>query len=197
MLIAIGLALTLVSFIPPARTRIERTNALYVEGKAFSFLSSTWVLTPQQVLKVGASADATVTIYLLDKNIGEIYKWISQKVQTSTMDYYEIDRSLAMNVSLFDDFLNEHPSSILMEKEVDTQHKSFEYSPTKVINVTLIVANRNLIPSYMNIHVEIATVIGPSRAILLAQIFTPIGALLVFQWVFYSLKQKNHAKRKE
>ena len=196
--IALGLALTLVSLIP-ARQDFEYDSVYFVNKETFA-MGYSLVLTPQHVLKLTASANRTVSLYLIGKSSTYLYEWMSNQylvLYGDNNDPYMINDAYAMNVSLLDSFIDAHPQSILIEESVDTESRSFEYSPTKVTNATLIFANRGDSITAVNSQTILSNVIGPKRVILPAQILVPLGAILVLPWLISLWKEKTRPRQQQ
>jgi hypothetical protein len=185
VLIAIGLALLLVSLIPSA-TIISFGRSGYVVGsKTFEPLSYyESIITPQQGLQVTFAANDTLTVYILEVRTQTLYDWINEHHPPEPYG-----RSL-FNVTNLEEFLEANPDLIGWQGEM--REGKIDYVPTKVTNATLILSN----PSSDDITVEyegsITTLIAPGTKVRnLAQWAIPIGFVLALPWLTQLLKEKT------
>ena len=117
ILIAISLALLLVSLIPSARTApiVDTTE---VAPDTFTPLRSLPIpfesfferrLTPQQELEMEFTTNGTVTAYVLEVTAQSILNWISLQQRILARDF---------NLTRLEEFLAAHPDSIGWESEI-------------------------------------------------------------------------------
>ncbi len=191
VLVAIGLALLLVSLIPPAQTT-PFVSSQEVASETFQPLSynpfgdslgntSFYVtvfsaLSPQQELKVTLSCNGTINVYLLKMSTQTLYTYLSTN-----------------SVVLLDDFLNANPDVIGWQGTV--RDGTVDYVPTEVINATLIFSN----PSSNSILVEydgsILSLLAPaSKAQTAALGAIPIGLVLTLPWLVELWKSRSASR---
>jgi len=182
VLIAIGLALLLVSLIPTYQTSTFMSSS-YVYPKRWEAWHYDYVLTPQQSLHISVTANDTLSVYLLQVNTQTIYTWIS--------DHYP-DKIDFWNISYFEEFLDKNSESIHWQDEIQNGKIEYEYIPTKVTNTTLVLSN----PSSNVVRIEyggslIASVAPIGKVRTLAQWAIPFGFLLSIPWLIDVLKSKK------
>ena len=194
-LIAISLALFLVSFIPapqldsgdgvtevPARTFSPLNRMPPFMASMFSHYDVT--LTPQQGIELELSANGTVTAYILKVESYTLVTWTSEQQQVSGLDF---------NVTRLDEFLDAHPGVIGWQHEIDEETVTHTYIPTKITNVTIVYSN----PSSENVTVHhvynLKSFLAPGEKVrTIAYCATPIGVILAIPWLLNSWKQRKH-----
>jgi hypothetical protein len=178
VLIAVGLALLLVSLIPPAKTSSSKSGGSYMASESFQplrpkitplapFANYTFLnrpffttLTPQQEWEIELTCNGTVNIYFIKTD------------QNSFLANFENGRG----VSSLEDYLQTHPEMVGLQNEIDSKGK-VSYIPTEVVNVTVILSN----PSQNTISIarqadSTYSRIGPSqKALTVASFLIPIG----------------------
>ena len=182
VLIAIGLALLLVSLIPSAQVGSFAVSGWVIFPKRFE-TSFEGVLTPQQGLQVTITANDTLTVYILEVRAYTLYEWINEH-------HPEPYVGSLFNVTNLEEFLEANPNSIGWQKEM--REGKIEYVPTKVTNATLIFSN----PSSDDITVEyvgsITSLVAPGTKVRnLAQWTIPIGFILTMPWLANLWKEKK------
>jgi len=181
VLIAAGLALLLVSLIPPARTTsfgsadqvppetfrpLGSTAGPFVNPNFTSYSRFFSVLTPQQELKLDFSCNGTVDVYLLKINL------------ESFMNTMRNERSVAS----LETFLQSNPDVIGWQGEI--LDGTLDYIPTQIINATVLFSN----PSQNTISVgydgSVFSLIAPAEKVQTLGIFAiPIGFVLTLPWL--------------
>lgn len=181
VMVAAGLALLLVSLIPPARTT-SFSSADQVPPETFRPLGSSVgpfadanitsysrffsTLTPQQELKVDLSCNGTVDVYLLKINL------------ESLMNTFGSESSVAS----LEEFLQANPDVIGWQGEI--LDGTLDYIPTQIINATILFSN----PSSNTISVaydgSVFSLIAPTGKAQTLGIFAiPIGFVLTLPWL--------------
>ena len=195
VLVAISLALFLVSFIPPQQMG-SGEGITEVPARTFSplncappfFASLTLyydtVLTPQQGVELELTANGTITAYILEVDTNTIFNWIREQQQLPARD---------LNVTRLEEFLEKNPNAIAWQHEINKETIEHTYIPTKVTNVTIVYAN----PSSENIEVNHSysekSFIAPSNKVLNIALWTaPIGIILAIPWLLNRWKQRKH-----
>ena len=193
-LIAISLALFLVSFIPPqpmgsgdgitevpARTFSPLNRVPHFFAPIISYYDT--VLTPQQGVELELTANGTITVYILEVNTQTIFNWISEQQQVPARD---------LNVTRLEEFLEANPNAIGWQHEINKETIEHTYIPTKVTNVTIVYSN----PSSENIGVNHSyrekSFIAPGNKVLNIALWTaPIGIILAIPWLLNRWKQRK------
>jgi len=195
VLIAISLALILVSFLPSQQmgsgdgitdVSAGTFSPLNRFPPFFAPLNSYYdtVLTPQQGVELELTANGTITAYILEVNTQTIFNWISEQQQVPARD---------LNVTRLEEFLEAHPNAIGWQHEINKETIKHTYIPTKVTNVTIVYSN----PSSENIGVNHSysekTFTAPSNKVRdIAFWTTPIGIILAIPWLLNNWKQRKH-----
>jgi hypothetical protein len=191
VLVTIGLALLLVSLIPPIQL-YSFGGSRPLNPETFEPLGSTpfgeslgnasisaqpfSTLSPQQELKVTLTCNDTITIYLL-------------KMSLETLSTHLTNSS----VTLLNDFLEANPDVIGWQGEI--REGTVDYVPTEIINATLVFSN----PSSTGIDVEydgsILSLLAPaSKVQTLALGAIPIGFLLALPWLWKLWKSRTASR---
>jgi len=194
-LIAISLALFLVSFIPapqlgssdgitevPARTFSPLNRMPPFMAPLTSYYDTT--LTPQHGVELELTANGTITVYILEVTTQTIFNWTSEQQQVPARD---------LNATVLEEFLEAHPNVIGWQHEINTETIEHTYIPTKVTNITIVYSN----PSSENIGVNHSlrekSFMAPSNKVRnIAYWAAPIGIILAIPWLLNSWKQRKH-----
>jgi len=176
VLLAIGLALLLVSLIPPMGGQTSSSMG------SFYFYPRLWqtlfeqLLTPQQNLHFSVTANGTLSVYLFEIGSVVILDWIREH-HSEALDYLS-------NVTYFEEFLQANPASSIWQREIHSEKIEQDYTPTKVTNVTLVLSNPN--PDFVSINysTEVETLIAPTGKVkTLAIWIIPLGFVLALPWL--------------
>jgi hypothetical protein len=191
-IIAIGLALLLVSLIPPTQINGLAYNWGYssIPQPNIGYPSNSWsavyegVLTEPQTLRVNIAANASFNVYMLEVSSSTIDKWINQTYSGS------VDFS---NVTYLDQFLNSHPGVIGWEGEIHNGTIAFEYTPRRIVDISLVVSNHS--PEAVGISAYellwFSSVAPVSKVQTLSEIAVPIGAVFTLLYLSSLLKTKK------
>ena len=175
VLLTIGLALLLVSFIPSAQLGSQGGTTAVPPNWVQDFIEQ--ILTPQQGLQITVTANGTLDVYILE---------VSSQVL-----YLGVDDNF-LNVAGLEKFLEANPSLIGWHNEVNNGTIMHEYVPTKVTNATLVLSNPSSEYVPVDFEVSIISRIAPgtdSRN--LAQWAIPIGFVLSLPWLTQMWKRKT------
>ncbi|RLI44751.1 hypothetical protein DRO69_06680 [Candidatus Bathyarchaeota archaeon] len=182
VLIAIGLALLLVSLIPSAQVGSFTVSGWIIFPKRFE-TSFEGVLTPQQGLQVTITANDTLTVYILEVRAYTLYEWINEH-------HPEKEMTFDFNVTNLEEFLETNPDKIGWQKEM--REGKIEYVPTKVTNATLVFSNPS--SNYIRVDYEgsMISLVAPGTKVRnLAQWTIPIGFVLTLPWLTQLWKEKT------
>jgi hypothetical protein len=192
VLLVAGLALVLLSAIPPRK--IENTDfrgTVRLQPRTFSIESTFYTylrLNPQYGIYINAQANSTVTATLLSLGNQYIQQWITDR-------YPESQPSSNLNTSIMEDLLNNHPYSIAWQDRIENNNLELQYTPTKLMNVTLIFSNTGTENAKVTYNGKLLNFIVPSeRALNPAKIVVPVGVVLTLPWLNSTLKQGRHKK---
>ena len=194
VLIAIGLALLLVSLIPPVQTQtfsgghpidpetftpLGYTSFNNSLGNTSMYISPFSTLSPQQELKVTLTCNDTMNVYLLKMDMQTLYTYLSNN-----------------SVTWLDAFLKANPETIGWQGEIQDE-ETVDYVPTEIINATLIFSNPSSNGIYVGYDGSILSLIAPaSKAQTVALWAIPIGFLLALPWLLELWKSRNTSIRK-
>ena len=186
VLLAVGLALLLVSLIPPMQTR-NFSAGLEVLAGNFEISGMVLVLTPQQGLSFAVSADGTLNVYLLEVNGPTLIEWIFEH-QPQTGDLY--------NITNLEAFLEADPSTVSWQTSISNERTEHEYIPTKITNASIVISNPSSGSVTASLEGSITEFLGPaSKVRTQATWIIPTGIVLALPWLAGSLRTK--AKRPE
>ena len=178
VLVALGLALFLVSLIPPVSFGTFGGSD-YVEARLFkplSYFEYTSTLTPKQALKVELTFNGTLDVYLLEVSTQALYDWIHEHHPEQQMMYP------AYNVTMLEEFLMANPNSISWQGEM--RQGEIEYAPTKVTNATLVLSNPS--PDLITVDYEgtITISFAPEAKVRTLALWTiPLGFVFALPWL--------------
>jgi len=186
VLIAIGLALLLVSLIPGAQTGSHSLGSSHIGSRRWSAGYSEGVLTPQQSLRFNVTANGDLNVYLLEVTSQTIRGWINETHLGS------VDVS---NVTYLEEFLVANPESIIWQNEIRNGKIEYEYVPTKITNTTLVLSNPS--SDFINVQYEgsVTSHIAPRGKVrTLAQWTIPFGFVLATPWLIDSWRAKTRSR---
>ena len=190
VLVAVGLALLLVSLIPPTTTRrFSSSNSvapdtfqpLGLNSGPFADMNFTFypsffsTLTPQQELKVELDCNGTIEVYILTIDLKDL------------MDNF---RDSEHSVTLLEEFLDANHDVIGWQGEMIKG--VVDYIPTEVISATMILSN----PSSNRINIDftgsILNLFAPAEKVRTLAIWAiPIGLAMALPWLLDLKKSKK------
>jgi hypothetical protein len=187
VLLAIGLALLLVSFIPPIQTQ-NFSGSLGVLAESFEVSGMELVLTPQLGLSLAVSANGTLNVYLLEVNAQQaLTKWINEH-QPQTSSFYDITNLEA--------FLEAEPNTVGWQTSINNERTEHEYIPTKITNASIVISNPSSGFVTVSLEGSITGFVGPaSKVRTLATWIIPTGLVLALPWLADSLRTKTKRPR--
>lgn len=193
VLLMIGLALGLVSFIPAAPTGgFSAGGTGSMQPEKYDVLYTTSILTPQTGLRISINTSREMHFYILNVFDGDFQEWAMSWVRERFPD---LDESAvwwaSRNVTVLDAFLESHLDAVLLESTVETK-LSTEFFPTTVSNATNIIANPSLETVQFEYEIASITTLAPrGRTLLPAQLLIPIGLVLAIPWIFFTKIRKT------
>ena len=193
-MLAVGLALLLVSLIPSVQVGIsamtsESVGAAGWWGDDVQFLASQPTLTPQQTLQITVNTTGTVNVTLVDTTVEAIMTWISD-IQPKVTNLF--------NVQYFDEFVKSNPTLIVWQRELNNATIDYDYTPTDVvsvdqINMSLIASNYGSNPVIVQYLGSVEGEVAPTGKVrTLSEFAIPIGVALTLPW----LNELTKARRK-
>jgi hypothetical protein len=179
VLIAIGLALFLVSLIPPAQSNFSSNDSILESWT--SYYETT--LTPQQTLRVNVTANGTLDVYMLETSTAAIDTWIAEQ------------NGSVGNLTLFDQFLGANSSLIAWQGEVRSGTIDHEYSPDTVVDITFIVSSHG--SDYVSFDWSVSVITGKAPAAkvqTLSEFAIPVGIVFTIPWLNELLRARRRAQ---
>ncbi|MDH5771287.1 MAG: hypothetical protein OEZ25_08380 [Candidatus Bathyarchaeota archaeon] len=181
VLIVIGLALALLSLVPPQKVLgSDFMGSPIIQSETFltPFYSSE-VLTPQRSLQVTIEANNSVMAYLLKVGKDYLYSWIRDNLPDDSQN-----ESYMFNVSMLEVFLNAHSNSVAWQGGTAYGQVEFEYVPTRIVNATLVLSNSGSEPVRVDYGGKKLNLIAPKERILTsAELTIPLGIVIAIPWL--------------
>lgn len=189
VLLVAGLALVMLSLIPPRVVEnSDFRETLNLKPKTFAFELSFYLsfpVDPQHGLYLNAQANNSVTAYVLNIDRQYVQQWI-------TNHFPDIQPSPNLNVSILEEFLNNHQASVIWQENVVDRGIELQYTPTRLMNITLIFSNPNAEAAKVKYSGKLLNFIVPSeRALSPAKVLIPSGFVLALPWLNLTLRRKN------
>ena len=175
-LIAISLALLLVSIIPQPRIATSSGSvSLSPDAVAVAFNHPN--LTPQMTLNVSVTTEGrSLKVYILETNL---------KFDTTTGRY-------GFNSTDLQQLVNEHPEKVLWQQIIEGSYER-TYSPTRIINATVVVYNPTSENATLNYEVTLTSSLAPENKVQnIAYWIAPIGIVLALPWIITIWIQRTH-----
>ena len=190
-LIAISIALLLVSLLPAARIG-GPSDATRLTPDTFSPIRNIpWPiesfydaqLTPQRELEMEFSATSSAKVYLLTTEARTVMDWISEQKQIDGRDY---------NLTSLDEFLEAHPDLIAWNSEVDRQEIQHTFSVERITNATIMLANPTAENVSVMSEISLMNSLAPSEKVrTIAYFAAPIGIVMAIPWLLDIWKQRK------
>jgi hypothetical protein len=176
VLIAISLALLLVSIIPQIQMFHSEGGGALPPGGVRVVLNQA-NLTPQEEVKLAVTVEGKATVYLLETNL-------ELQIGPSTFDY-------AFNAT----DLQENPDLIIWEHEVENQEYKRSYTPTRLMNATIVVYNKpDSETAHLQYEVTLTSALAPKEKVrTIAYFAAPIGIILAIPWLLNFWKQRKQS----
>jgi hypothetical protein len=190
-LIAVSIALLLVSLLPPARIggindapRLTPDTFSPLQNMPWPFTSFyDTQLTPQRELEMVFSATSSAKVYLLTTEALTVMDWISEQKQIDGMDY---------NLTSLNEFLETHPDLIGWQSELDREEIQHTYSVEKITNATIMLANPTSENVSVTCELRLMNSLAPSEKVRTISYFAaPIGIVMAIPWLLDVWKQRK------
>jgi len=179
VLIAISLALLLVSLIPQLQLgTTEGSMPISPEQVQIAFNSQN--LNPQQEVQVAVTVEGTLKVYLLE---------VSVELQfvngTFSYDFNLID---------LQELLSDHPDQIIWEDQVENENYERNYFPTRVMNATVVFYNPSSSETaIIEYDIALESSLAPGDKVqTIAYFAAPIGIILAIPWLLNVWKQRKN-----
>lgn len=181
VLIVTGFAFILLSLVPPQKVLgSDFKGSPIIQSETFlTPFYSPEVLTPQRSLQVTIEANNSVMIYLLKVGKDHLYSWIRDNLPDDPQD-----ESYMFNASMLEVFLNAHSDFVAWQGDTAYGHVAFEYVPTRIVKVTLVLSNSGSKPVRVNYSGKKLNLIAPKERVLTsAELTIPLGIVIVIPWL--------------
>jgi len=190
-LIAICIALLLVSLLPPVQMNGHSSSTnldpvtftpLRIFPPPFESFYNVQ-LTPQRELEMEFITTGNATVYLLTLDSQTILDWISEQQQIDGRDY---------NLTSLDEFLEVHQDLIGWERELYMEEIQYTYAVEKITNATILLANPSSDDAIVVYNLKLVSSLAPSEKVrTIAYFVAPIGVVLAMPWLLDSWKQRK------
>jgi hypothetical protein len=192
--VAVGLALLLVSLIPTYST-LSFASSEQVPPRTFQPLGMVpfgnipsnvtfygayfTTLTPQEELNVKLTSNGTIDAYLLKINFDTLFQSLNGSPGNSG------------NVTLLETYLTSNPGVIAWQGQ--TTNGTVDYTPTSIINSTLIFSNPTQNTIILQYNGRILNLLAPqNKTRTLAFGAIPIGFILALPWLIDLRKHRKY-----
>jgi hypothetical protein len=185
VLLAIGLALFLVSLIPSMQLN-NFSNKINVRSKTWEPYPGIGVLNPLQTLRLTVSANSTFGVYLLETDLPAIVEWITSHYSES-IDW--------LGVTYLDQFLQANPSLVAWQSEAQNGTVNTEYTPGSTVNMTLAISTHGSDSLNATYSYTITSSVAPTAKVrTLSEFVIPIGAVFTIPWLGQLLRAKRRRR---
>jgi len=184
VLIAISLALLLVSLIPQINLMTLGSSASVSPGMVQA--TNSHLLNPQQGVEIKVTVEGTINLYLLEVSSGQIFPGTGGgMVFANATDLQEI----------LDAFLDANPDLIIWDYNLEDESFEGSYTPTKVMSATLVFYNPSLDEeAIVDYEITLISTVAPGEKVRnIAYWITPIGIILAIPWFVNSWKQRKQS----
>jgi hypothetical protein len=181
-LIAISLALLLVSLIPQINLMTLGGSMTVSPGMVQA--TNSRLLNPQQGVQIKATVEGTINLYLLEISSGQIFPGTGGgTVLANATDLQEI----------LDAFLDANPSLIIWDYNLEDELFDRSYTPTKVMNATLVFHNPSLDEeATVDYELSLISTVAPGEKVRnIAYWAAPIGIVLAIPWLVNIWKERK------
>jgi hypothetical protein len=176
-LIAISLALLLVSLIPQTQSSSTK-GSIPIRAGQFSVMFSPGTITPQQEIQVNITVKGTLTIYLLEIKV-------SHQFMNGTFGY-------EFNLTDLQELLKEHPEQVLLEPKVENSGYKLNYIPSRIMNATIAVYNNASEIATLDFDMALKSSLAPGDKVrTIAYFAAPIGVVMAVPWLLSGWKQRK------
>ena len=174
-LVAIGLALLLISLIPSGSSANSQQSNVSISPSTYYQVFAQDFVTPQESVTLTVTSDNSIDVYLLEVSSATLFHWIVSNYGTKY--FYPSN-----NVTYLKAFLGNFSQTIAYSQKSTTSF-SHQYIPTKIANVTFIVSNPTTLTSNTQATAMIAQQVAPaSKVATLADWSIPVGLVLAIPW---------------
>ena len=187
-LIAISLALLLVSFVPQPQYS-QSSGSAPLSPERFTIAFSQADLTPQDQLEITVTVEGTIKIYLLEiSNPAQIIIF-----RDDDFNITEVQQRTEELERMVQEILDGPSDKIVWERNAKDGKFTRIYIPTKVINTTVVIYNPSSETANVEHSISLKSSLAPTEKVqTIAYVTGPIGILLAIPWLLDSWKQRKH-----
>ena len=187
-LIAISLALLLVSFVPQPQYS-QSSGSAPLSPERFTIAFSQADLTPQDQLEITVTVEGTIKIYLLEiSNPAQILIF-----RDDDFNITEVQQRTEELERMVQEILDGPSDKIVWERNAKDGKFTRIYIPTKVINTTVVIYNPSSETANVEHSISLKSSLAPTEKVqTIAYVTGPIGILLAIPWLLDSWKQRKH-----
>ena len=180
VLIAVSLALLLVSLIPQINLMTLGGSASVSPGMVQA--TNSHLLNPQQGVQIKATVEGTINLYLLEVSSSQIFPGTGGGM-------------FLANATDLQEFLDANPNLIIWEYNLENETFERSYTPTKVINATLVFHNPSSDEeAKVDFGVTLISTVAPGEKVRnIAYWAAPIGVVLAIPWLVNMWKQRKQS----
>jgi len=179
VLIAISLALLLVSLIPQLQLSTAK-GSTHISPEQVQIAFHSQNLNPQQEVQLEVTVEGTLKVYLLEIRV-------ELQFVNGTFDY-------GFNLTDLQELLSEHPDRIRWEREVENEYYERSYTPTRVMNATLVFYNPSSETALVEYDVALKSSLAPGDKVrTIAYCAAPIGVIMALPWFVNMWKQRKQS----
>ncbi len=184
-LLVIGLALALVSIMPPATSGFYSTTEGVLAPGKYDVLPSGdgWFSSPKTGISLKVSSNSSLHIYLLSTSGSEVYGWAESwiKEHFPNLKETEVTRKI-FNVSVLRMFLKEYSRYVLLNRTVEKTF-SIDFFPSKVTNIILAISNPSSVSVDYKVRLERITGLAAKEHVSKpAELSILTGIILILPW---------------
>ena len=177
VLIAISLALILVSLIP--QINLGTSAGMMTVAPEQVYTTRSRVLTPQQGFRVKVTVEDSINIYLLE--VGSEYPIPGESM-------------LFDDATELQEFLDSKPDLVIWKHKLENGCFDKYFTPTKVMNATLVFYNPSSDQVTVDYEATLTITVAPGQKVLnIALWTTPIGIILALPWLVNRWKQRKQS----
>lgn len=182
VLLAVGLALGLISVVPPAPLEHIFSWSFAIDSGEFRVCSVSRVCSPKTGLRVSGISDGELRLYLIGSHRLEILGWIKSSTTTGIpgTDRWADDDPRLMKLSFLEAFLTTHREQVLLNQTVGGLW-DIDFFPRSVTNVTLVLSKpTGSSADHPQIDMKSIVALAPERRVVLtAALLVSWGVALV------------------
>lgn len=184
VLLVVGVAVALVSFIPPAGGSTIGASGHFPPIEMSEVMNFPYLITPQQQIKLTVEAEGLVLVHILEVSQGYLLEWIIER-------FPEL-RPGELNITVMEAFLDAHPDSLIFTDEDRTI--SWVLTPKRLLKVIAVMTNVDDDPSGVSYEwsVERSTILVPAEVTLpQALVLVTLGIVLAVPWTVSTVSTRR------